>query len=340
MMNKDILLYQDNLICQLSCKKNQGILLTYMAMIAANFFYLLQLVKHALIYLLLLLLIQQGASHCFVCFANEVAVSSESNINEDDTQNIKRIHWVSLEPGLEFYEFRPEESGARITVLRIDPRDFEFVLKSSGEDHRGLRSLDQWAKEYQLIAAINASMYLPDNKTSTGYMRQKDYVNNPRIVERFGAFFVAQPRKPDIPQARIVDKDDKNWQEILDDYDLVIQNYRMTNSKRRILWSPGGPLYAISAIAQDGEGRILFLHSSVPMEAYNFVQQILHLPLDARTIMYVEGGAQAGLLLHSAGIRRDLGAPHAPSLLITGNLKAILPNILGIRAKSKIKPIH
>lgn len=242
-------------------------------------------------------------------------------------------NWLKVRDGLEFYEFRPDGNEAKITVLRIDPEQVDFVLKSSGEDGRQPRSLDQWAGEYGLEAAINASMYLPDNKTSTGYMRMGDYVNNPRIAGRFGAFFVAGPKKPGIPAARIVDRDEPGWRETLDDYNLVIQNYRMTNNQRRILWSPGGPLYAISAIAQDGDGRILFMHSSRPLEAYSFVQQVLHLPLDARTIMYVEGGAQAGLFINTNGLRRDLGAPHAPSWLITGNLKAILPNILGIRSK-------
>ena len=37
------------------------------------------------------------------------------------------------------------------------------------------------------MAAINASMYLPDGVTSTGYMRQDDYINNKRLVRRFGA---------------------------------------------------------------------------------------------------------------------------------------------------------
>ena len=86
-------------------------------------------------------------------------------------------------------------------------------------------------------------------------------------------------------------------------------------------------------MAQDGAGRILFLHSRAPVEAYAFAQQLLHLPLDVRTVMYVEGGAQAGLLVRSHSLRRDMGGLHAPSLLVTGNLKALLPNVLGVRRK-------
>lgn len=243
-------------------------------------------------------------------------------------------NWRELEPGLEFAEFKLVDSDSRLSVLRIDPEKFDFPLCTASEDGKGPRSLNEWASEKNLVAAINASMYLPDNRTSTGYMRSGDHLNNSRIVNRFGAFFVAGPKREGLPRAGIIDRDDPEWREKLDDYETVIQNYRMTNAQRRILWSPGGPHYSISAVGQDGAGRILFLHSRLPIEAYSFVQQILHLPLDARTIMYVEGGAQAGLLVHSGGLRRELTGPHPPSLLVTGNLKAVLPNVLGVRTRA------
>lgn len=246
-----------------------------------------------------------------------------------------RPQWLVLAPGLEFGEFRLNESDSKLTVLRIDPENFDFILCAAGEGGQKAATLKDWAAAKGLAAAINASMYLPDNRTSTGYMRSGTYVNNPRIMGRFGAFFVAGPRKAGIPRACIIDRDQPGWRERLDDYDLVIQNYRMTNGDRRILWSPGGPLYSISAVAEDGSGHILFLHSQKPVEAYSFVQQLLHLPLDARTVMYVEGGAQAGLLVNSGGLKRELAAPHAPSLLVTGNLAAILPNVLGILPRSE-----
>ncbi len=252
---------------------------------------------------------------------------------KDESKKDAEPGWTALEPGLDFGEFRLNDQDARITILRIDPEHFDFFLGTSSGDQKPPRSLDQWSKEYDLIAAINASMYLPDNLTSTGYMRQGEHLNNKRIVERFGAFFVAGPRRSGLAKAAIIDKDMPNWRELIDDYDIVIQNYRMTNSERRILWTPGGPLYSISAIAQDGAGRLLFLHSKNPVEAYDFVQQVLHLPLDARTIIYVEGGSQAGMLLNAGDLKRDLAGKYPPSLLITGNLKALLPNVLGVRRK-------
>lgn len=237
--------------------------------------------------------------------------------------------WRQLEAGLDFGQFRLNDSEALLTALRIDPTHFNFVLCARSQDGGPLRSLNQWAEQYNLSAAINASMYLPDGITSTGYMKQDDHFNNKRVVQRFGAFFVAGPASPELPGAAIVDRDDPQWEQHIGQYRLVIQNYRMTSADRRILWSPGGPHYSISAVAQDGEGRILFLHCRQPVEAYAFAQQLLHLPLNIRTVMYVEGGGQAGLLVRSAHWRHELAGLSAAGLLVTGDMRALLPNVLG-----------
>lgn len=246
--------------------------------------------------------------------------------------------WQTLEPGLEYAELRLPGNETRLAALRIDPEYFEFVLCAASAGDKKSATLGEWGAKEKLSAAINASMYLPDNLTSTGYMRTGEHVNNGRIMDRFGAFFVAGPRSVNLPQAQILDRDNPDWRNLLQEYETVVQNYRMTNSQRRILWSPGGPHYSISAVAQDGSGKILFLHSRAPLEAYSFVQQLLHLPLDVRTIMYVEGGAQAGLLIHSGGLKREMGGLHAPSFLVTGNMKARLPNVLGIRPRQSAAP--
>ena len=255
-----------------------------------------------------------------------VAAPAPSSAGIDDQG---KPDWRQLEPGLDFGQFRLNDNEALLTALRIDPAHFNFILCARSLDGGPLRSLNQWAEQYDLSAAINASMYLPDGSTSTGYMKQGDHFNNRRVVQRFGAFFVAGATQPSLPGAAIVDRDDPQWEQRIAQYRLVIQNYRMTSADRRILWSPGGPHYSISAVAQDGDGRILFLHCRQPVEAYAFAQQLLHLPLNVRTVMYVEGGGQAGLLVRSAHWQHELAGVSPAGFLVTGDLRALLPNVLG-----------
>lgn len=242
-------------------------------------------------------------------------------------------HWQQLEEGLLFGEFTDETGSGTVSAVRIDPRHFDLVLCSAGEDGSQPLTLAEWGERRDLSAAVNASMYLKDGITSTGYMREGDYVNNGRIVGRLGAFLVSGPDSPDLPPATIVDKDMPDWEELLPRYRTVVQNYRIVNAERRILWAPGGPLYSISAIALDGEGRILFLHSRERVEAYTFAQRILHMPLDIRTVMYVEGGGQAGLLVRSRSLVKEIQGQSVMNALITGRLSARLPNVVGARRR-------
>ena len=250
-------------------------------------------------------------------------------------QPVPASPWKSLEPGLDYAEFdREDNSGSTVVVLRFNPASFKFSLHTISEEGPPARTLRQWADKHNLVAAINASMYLPDGSTSTGYMRQGAHVNNSRTVNRFGAFFVAGTADAALPPAALLDRDTDNWRELLDRYTVVVQNYRMINSQRRILWSPGGPLYSISAVGQDAQGNILFIHCREPIEAYSFASLLLHLPLDIRTVMYVEGGAQAGLALRSGLYSRTWGGRHMADFLVTGNVNAALPNVLGVARRA------
>ena len=238
--------------------------------------------------------------------------------------------WACLEPGLCYGEFADGGSGV-ISAVRIDPRYFDLMLCSAGMDGDGSHTLAEWGQKYGLAAAVNASMYLKDGLTSTGYMREGDYVNNGRVVGRLGAFLVSGPDTAHLPLATIVDKDMEGWEDILGHYRMVVQNYRIVNAQRRILWAPGGPLYSISAIALDGEGHILFLHSRERVEAYTFAQRLLHLPLDIRTVMYVEGGGQAGLFVRSGSMVKEIQGQSVMDFLVTGYLSVRLPNVIGAR---------
>ena len=242
--------------------------------------------------------------------------------------------WQELEPGLEYAEFdREDQSGSTVVVLRFAPEAFEFSLHMTSEVGAPQKTLRQWAESHDLVAAINASMYLPDGSTSTGYMRNGGHINNKKLAGRFGAFFVAQPDDAELPSVALLDKEGEGWEQKLAHYKVVVQNYRMINARRNILWSPGGPLYSISAVGQDGAGKMLFIHCREPIEAYAFASLLLHLPLDVRTVMYVEGGAQAGLALRTQGYSLSWGGRHPADFLVTGNVNAPLPNVLGVKRR-------
>lgn len=262
------------------------------------------------------------------------------------------LRWYVVEKGLELGlgklpEGRSPGNRTVFVMLRIDPDRHAFCLSMATESGQAL-SLVEWSRRAGLRAGINASMYLPDMVTSTGYMRSGGSVNNSNMGGRLGAFFVAGPRQDRLPGADIIEKDAPGWRERLDAYGVVAQNYRLI-SNGRLLWPPDGPLRSIAVVAKDEQGRILFILCQEPLTVGRFASALSAFDLGLGPVMYVEGGAQAGLF-----VRTDADGPPLPgatahavaggmvhvwkgrqSLLNTrGNPDAPLPNVIGVPMKS------
>lgn len=269
------------------------------------------------------------------------AGASEHSEQAQPTQAVEQIEfpepqWEVLEEGLEntLVSVLPMQNATQpvsVNVLRIEPEKWDFELLTASEYGRS-KSLGQWAKEHDLVVAINASMYLPDGKTSTGYMRQGEHINNGRIVTNFGAFFVAMPENSHLPQAAVLDRNDDSWQDELDQYHIVVQNYRLMTSQGKPLWGPA-PLNSLAAIGQDKFGRILFLHCGQPISAIAFVEGLTRMPLDLVRLMYVEGGHQAAMLVNTKLKNQVWTGKYAA--LLDSNAMPPLPNVIGVKHKSE-----
>ena len=140
--------------------------------------------------------------------------SAAQTNTSDRTKNLPHDQGMALlEPGLEYGEFVTDGGSKHITAVRINPENFDLLLCSSLREDSQPRTLGEWGEKFNLSAAINASMYLPDGLKSTGYMRSGTYINNGRIVGRFGAFLTAGPDTPNLPRAAIIEKDDPDWKD-------------------------------------------------------------------------------------------------------------------------------
>ena len=245
--------------------------------------------------------------------------------------NTSAASWLPLAPGLNLAYFPLGQDQEALIILRIDPSKVQFVLGSAAEGRHEPLTLPQWAKAKRLLAVINASMYLPDNRTSTGYMRQGAILNNGRISKKFGAFFVASPDSPRLARATIIERETQGLREKLSHYHLVVQNYRLINSSRQVLWPRNGAAHTIAAVAVTGKGDILFLHATKPLSPHALALELLKLPLDIRTTMYVEGGGQAGLFIDHPAFRDP--QKQLP-IFFQKTFMPLLPNVLGIKASN------
>ena len=265
--------------------------------------------------------------------------------------------WLPLDEGLSLGTFPLTDdvnNATSIVVLRINPRYYRFTLLTKSEFGKA-RTPRQWAKDFKLTALINASMYLPDQSTSTGYMRAGKHINNKRINKKFGAFFLAEPlqqptasqKKPSKknavnqqpqqtdppPSALLLDTHYHNWKELLPRYSIAIQNFRMISAKGKNLWTPEGRAFSIAAIGDDYEGNILFIQCHPPFSVHNFADKLQDLPIDLRQAMYVEGGSEASLHVRSKVLTRTWSGRHAAEFWTSDSMEHVLPNVLGIIKK-------
>lgn len=222
--------------------------------------------------------------------------------------------------------------AARVSVLRINPDRFSFSLYMASE--KGPKPLADICRDEHFVAAINAGMFLPDGMTSTGYLRQGAHVNNGHMAANFGAFFAAMPRNAKLPRARLIDKTAQGWQNILEEYSLVMQNYRMTTPAGRIIWKPAKRPHSIAALSQDEAGNILFIFCADPVPATEFITALLALPLQAASVMYLEGGSEAAMAINAGNVSEMRTGRHASGLW-SGGARLEVPNVLGVTRRTR-----
>lgn len=242
--------------------------------------------------------------------------------------------WRTIEPGLEFAEMdAPVAAGvgdSRIRVLRIDPARFELrLLNASAEG--ATRTAREWCESHGLVAAINASMYQTDHRTSVSYMRTGDHVNNAR-VSRDKAALAFHPRAEGLPPVAIVDRECDDLEAAKEEWGTLVQSIRMVSCHGDNCWSQQPRRWSTAAIGIDGAGRVLFIHVRSPYTVHDLIDMLLTLPIDLERCMYVEGGPEAQLYFRSGETTGEfVGSFESGFFADDSNAHAWpIPNVVGV----------
>jgi hypothetical protein len=207
--------------------------------------------------------------------------------------------WQQLAPGLELGIFSApvlsEIGDSKLRVLRIDPQYYQLKLLSASafENGRPL-SAKQWCRQNGLVAAINASMYQEDYKSSVSLMRTRAHINNPRLSKDM-TILAFDRKTADVPRVKIIDRqceDFKIWQK---KYSTLIQSIRMISCTGKNVWTKQPQKWSTAAIGIDDRDRVLFIHAGSPYSTHDLIGFLQQLPLNISRAMYAEGGPQAQL---------------------------------------------
>lgn len=250
--------------------------------------------------------------------------------------------WLHLETGLDLGTFpspQPSETGdSLIRVLRIDPAFFSLrLLNASAPGQSRSRGAREWALDNGLAAAINASLFQADNKTSTSLMRTRNHVNN-GWMSKHKAILAFDPLDPSLPGVQIIDRDCQDASQFVKRYETLIQSIRMVSCEGENVWEQQPKKWSAAAVGMDKRGRVLFIHSRSPYSTHDLINILLKLPIDLKNAMYVEGGPIAQLYVRSGEREFEfLGSYSTGSNENDNNAIAWpIPNVVGIvRAPEK-----
>jgi len=211
--------------------------------------------------------------------------------------------WQKLADGLELGIFespQPAEIGdSKIRILRIDPARYELKLLNASVSKKGRSlSVKQWCLENGLAAAINASMYQEDHKTSVSLMRTRIHVNNPRISKDM-AILAFDRLGTEVPGVKIIDRQCEDFRLWKNKYGTLVQSIRMISCKGKNVWRQQTKKYSTAAIGIDKADRVLFIHVGSTYSTHDLINILKKLPIEIDRAMYTEGGPQAQLYIKS-----------------------------------------
>jgi hypothetical protein len=245
--------------------------------------------------------------------------------------------WQKLAEGLELGIFespQPAEIGdSKIRILRIEPARYELKLLNASVSKKGRSlSVKQWCRQNGLVAAINASMYQTDYKTSVSFMRTRTHVNNPRLREKDKTILAFDRLGSGVPEVKIIDRDCEDFNIWKYKYGSLIQSIRMISCKGQNVWSQQPRKYSTVAIAVDKADRVLFIHVGSPYSTHDLINILQNLPLEISRAMYTEGGPQAQLYIKSGDHEYEFIGHSEIDLGVKANalFSRPIPNVVGI----------
>jgi hypothetical protein len=267
--------------------------------------------------------------------------AAETDQQVQNTASDEDAGWRKLAEGLElgiFDSHLPSEIGdSKIRVLRIDPQYFKLQLlnASAVEDGQPL-SAKEWSRRNGLVAAINASMYQADYKSSVSLMRTKAHVNNPRLSKDM-AILAFDRKQSDIPRVKIIDRQCDDFETWNKRYGTMIQSIRMISCTGKNVWMQQPQKWSTAAIAIDDHERVLFIHVGSPYSTHDVIDILKMLPLNIVRAMYTEGGPQAQLYINIGDHEYEFVGNY--EIELNKNMKKLIsrpiPNVVGISLKTK-----
>jgi uncharacterized protein YigE (DUF2233 family) len=250
------------------------------------------------------------------------------------------ISWQKIDSGLLFSEIlspvKSDMGDSKITILKIDPENYDFKLITAKEKNEKNRTISDWVKEKKLIAAINAGLYQEDGKTNVGYMKNFNFINNSHL-NSYNSILAFNRKDSTVPEVQIIDLKCQIWEELKNKYNSYTQSIRMLDCNQNNTWTQQQKKFSMSVVAIDKKGNVLFIFVHSPYSVHDFIDILKNLPIDIYNAIYLEGSFPASFYLNCNGIKVEKSGSFIFEVDEADKSTSTIeiPNIIGIVKKNK-----
>ena len=222
------------------------------------------------------------------------------------TNWINDIPWINLAEGLQCVELdAPEKSvvnDSKLTILKIDTRQFDFEFLTASEHGKRLRTAEEWATEFDKTIIINAGMYSYNKMHSNkGDLKNYNHLNNPVKSNYYNAIMAMHPKDKTKPPFEIIDITYQDWEKVKTQYFSLCQGMRMIGQEGEGMAFAKRPDQSCSMVltATDVSGNIYIVYTRSPYTHRTMINFLQGLPLNIRTTVYLEGGPETSLYVNT-----------------------------------------
>jgi uncharacterized protein YigE (DUF2233 family) len=248
------------------------------------------------------------------------------------------ISWKQIDEGLHIAEYFPaKKSGigdSKITILRINPKNYSFHLTTASEDEKFRKKINIWCKEKKLLAAINAGMYHSDNR-NVGYMKNFKHINNKDFPKSYNSMLAFNRKDTNVPEMQIIDLKCQDWESLKNKYNSFSQSIRMIDCRQNNVWAQQPKKWSTVVWGVDKKGNALWIFCRSPYTVHDFINILLDAPIDIYNCMYLEGGPEASLFIDHPNTKRNLFGSYETGFEESDDINEnwAIPNVIGIRKK-------
>ena len=251
-------------------------------------------------------------------------------------------NWTTISDGLEIGRFKVEQKtpvgDSTITIVRVDPNYWDLKLLSASETGSEYLTTRQWCEKYNLAAAINAGMFMTDYQSNVGYMKNFEHLNNQQIHPEYQSVAAFNPKKSNFPPFKIFDIDEESIQDIITNYNTVIQNLRLIKGPGENRWYQQPKKWSEIALGQDKSGKVLFIFCRSPFSMHDFNNLLLKLPINIVCAQHLEGGPEAQLYLKYEDTKIEFFGSYETDFREddSNDHSWPIPNVIGIIEKKEV----